>query len=475
MALDFLPYRSDLVKLNSLKHYGIHTKLIYSMAKKRLYEILVMVMAAIIIVSYSAFVFYTTITVEGLLGNQKKYLPPKSFLYGIPVDSMTVIKAPVLPGQSLSDILTPHGIDGRTLELLIQRSAGTFDLRKIKAGNHYTLICEPGAAQKLCYLVYEHTPLTYVVFSLADTLNVTLGKKELTVVTDTLTGVIHSSLWNALAGSEQGAELALKMEEIFGWSVDFFGLQKGDSFKACYQKLMVENKVVGIERITSAWFNHYGKDIYAFWYEPDSSGKVADYFDDAGNSLRRAFLKAPLKFSRISSHFTGSRFHPVLKIYRAHHAVDYAAPKGTPVYAIGDGVVIAAGYSGGAGNLVKIRHNSVYTSQSCHFSKIAAGIKAGVRVKQGQIIGYVGSTGLSTGPHLDFRFYKNGAPVNPLKVESPPTNPVPDAYRAHFEKMAQSQKIVLNGIIIKETKHKTKPIIPFRNAFDVWPFNRMGS
>lgn len=445
------------------------------MDKRRLYEIVILVFSGLLIVSYAAFVFYTSVTMDGLLGNQKKYPPAKSYLYGIPIDSMIVVKDQVKPGQSLSDILEPHGVSMRSVDLLIKRSAGTFDLRKIKAGNHYTLICVPDSSKSACYMVYEHTPITYVVFRLNDTLSVSLGQKELTLVTDTLTGVIHSSLWNALADSESGADLALKMEDIFGWSVDFFGLQKGDSFKAIYQKLTVDGKVVGIERITSAWFKHYGKDIYAFWYEPDSTGKVADYFDDDGNSLRRAFLKAPLKFSRISSHFTGSRFHPVLKIYRAHHGVDYAAPKGTPVYAIGDGVVVAAGYSGGAGNLVKIKHNSVYTTQSCHFSKIAAGIRPGVRVKQGQLIGYVGSTGLSTGPHLDFRFYKNGAPVNPLKVESPPTNPVPAAYKADFDKLANAQKAALKGVVVKERQHKTKPIIPFRNAFDFWPFNKMGN
>lgn len=445
------------------------------MGKRRLYEIVILVFSGLLIVSYAAFVFYTTVTVDGIIGNQKKYSPARSYLYGIPVDSMIVLNDHVKPGQNLSDILAPHGVDGKMVDLLIQQSVGAFDLRKIKAGNQYTLICEPDSALTACYMVYEHTPISFVVFKLTDTLSVRLGKKELTVVTDTLTGTIRSSLWNAIANIESGAELALKMEDIFGWSVDFFGLQKGDSFKAIYQKLTVDGKVVGIKRITSAWFKHYGKDIYAFWYEPDSTGKVADYFDDAGNSLRRAFLKAPLKFSRISSHFTGSRFHPVLKIYRAHHGVDYAAPKGTPVYAIGDGVVIAAGYSGGAGNLVKIKHNSVYTTQSCHFSKIAAGIRPGVRVKQGQLIGYVGSTGLSTGPHLDFRFYKNGTPINPLKVESPPTNPVPPSYKADFDKLASDQKTALDGIVVKELYHKTKPIIPFRNAFDFWPFNRMGS
>ncbi len=441
--------------------------------KKRINEIALLALSGVIIISFSVFVFYTSVTVDGILGTNKNYTPEKTFLYGIQVDSLDIVQDKVKPGQNLSDLLKGYGIDNKTIDLLIKRSAGTFDLRKIKSGNDYTLLSDRKNKRQVKYFIYENTPLTYVIFTFTDKMSVSIGRKEMNIKTDTLTGIIRSSLWNALAGSESGIELALKTEDIFGWSVDFFGLQKGDHFKVIYEKLEVGGKTIGIQRIKAAVFNHYKKDIYAFWYAPDSSGKLADYFDDMGNSLRRAFLKSPLKFSRISSHFTGSRFHPVLKIYRAHHGVDYAAPKGTPVFAIGDGMIVAAGYSGGAGNMVKVRHNSVYTTQYCHFSKIATGIRSGVHVKQGQVIGYVGSTGLSTGPHLDFRFYKNGSPVNPLRVESPPTQPVPEVYRNDFRKLSSSLKTSLAGIKIKEMKYKTKPVVPFMNAFDFWPFNRL--
>jgi murein DD-endopeptidase MepM/ murein hydrolase activator NlpD len=197
-----------------------------------------------------------------------------------------------------------------------------------------------------------------------------------------------------------------------------------------YENLYVEGKCIGIGRVLAASFNHYGKDNYAFYFVQDS---VGEYFDNLGKSLRRAFLKAPLNYRRISSRFSNSRLHPVLKIRRPHHGVDYAAAAGTPVMAIGDGVVQYARWDNkGGGNTVRIKHNSVYSTAYLHLQKYGPGIKSGVKVKQGQVIGYVGSTGLSTGPHLDFRFYKNNKAVDPLKVESPPTDPVKDSNMEQF-------------------------------------------
>jgi murein DD-endopeptidase MepM/ murein hydrolase activator NlpD len=223
--------------------------------------------------------------------------------------------------------------------------------------------------------------------------------------------------------------LALELSDIYAWTIDFYGLQKGDSFNLVFEKESIDSIYVGIGKVLACHFIHAGHNYQAYLYSQDS---LEDYFDEEGGSLRRAFLKAPLKFGRISSHFSNSRLHPVLKIRRPHHGVDYAAPTGTPILTIGDGKVTFVGRKGGYGNRVEIKHNSTYSTGYAHLSKYAKGLKAGDFVKQGTIIGYVGATGLATGPHLDFRVYKNGTPIDPLKMESPPAIPINDANKSAF-------------------------------------------
>ncbi|MCG8700296.1 MAG: peptidoglycan DD-metalloendopeptidase family protein [Bacteroidales bacterium] len=265
-----------------------------------------------------------------------------------------------------------------------------------------------------------------------DTLIVSNGNKPVSIKQKKVTGKIESSLWNALVGRQNDPMLANELSEIFAWSIDFFGLQENDSFSIVFDEKYVDTLYVGFADVHAAYFKHSGSDFYAIPFVQDSS---RSFFDENGKSLRKAFLKAPLKFSRISSRFSHSRLHPILKIRRPHHGVDYAAPSGTPVYAIGDGKIIKAarGYNNGAGNMIKIRHNSVYTTAYIHLKGFAKGIKTGTYVKQGQLIGYVGSTGLSTGPHLDFRFYQNGKPIDPLKVKAPPVEPVKEENIPLFE------------------------------------------
>jgi murein DD-endopeptidase MepM/ murein hydrolase activator NlpD len=221
-------------------------------------------------------------------------------------------------------------------------------------------------------------------------------------------------------------------------------LQKGDAYKIYYTKLYVDNKYVGLGKVKAADFIHQNNDYYAFYFEQNGDG---DYFDENGNSLERTFLKAPLKYRRISSRFSNSRYHPILKIRRPHHGVDYAAAEGTPVHSIGDGVVIKKGYQRrGAGRYVKIKHNGTYTTQYAHLRAFAKGLKTGMKVKQGQLIGYVGHTGLATGPHLDFRFFKNGRAIDPLKVKSPPAKPVDKKYKVQFDSLVKQYKSILDTI-----------------------------
>jgi len=237
-------------------------------------------------------------------------------------------------------------------------------------------------------------------------------------------------------------ELANELAEIYGWTIDFFGIQKGDHYKVLYEQLVVDQDTFGIGNIYAANFNHMNEDYQAYYFVQDS---VGEFFDEEGNSLRKTFLKAPLRYKRISSKFTNRRYHPVLKIYRPHHGVDYAAAAGTPVHTIGDGVVIKKGYQKrGGGNYIKIKHNSTYSTTYMHLQGFAKGMRVGKHVKQGELIGYVGSTGLATGPHLDFRVYKNGTAINPLSIKSTPAKPVDSANIERFRALVDSLKVILN-------------------------------
>ncbi len=402
----------------------------------RLREISLMLLAGLLIVSRSAILFFTSVTLQGITDGSGEPAP-RLMKYGIAVDTLTVVTGEIRPGQNLGGLLQSYQLDGPTIHAIVKKAGEVMEVRKIRAGNTYAFILSNDSLPRPLYFVYENSALSYTLFDLRDTISVQRVQKEIELVSDTVQGIIKSSLWGALSGEPLGPEIALALEDIYGWSIDFFGLQKGDRFAAFYTRQVCEGQTIGLERVSTAVFIQGGRQVMAFYYEPDSTGEYTGYYDEKGQSLKRAFLKAPLKYSRISSRFSGSRYHPVLKIYRPHHGVDYAAPAGTPVYTIGDGVVLSAAYSGQGGHTVKIRHNSLYTSMYLHLRGYAAGIKAGIRVKQGQVIGYVGSTGLSTGPHLDFRVYKAGRPINPLTMESPPVHPLPgkfmDGYLLHVE------------------------------------------
>jgi murein DD-endopeptidase MepM/ murein hydrolase activator NlpD len=353
------------------------------------------------------------------------------FLYGIPTDSFDLFTGHIKPNGFLSEILLKHGVSMQEIDLTLKNSRDVFDVRTIRSGNNYILFCNRDSIGKAKYLVYEHDPTTCYIFSFNDSLNITPFRKEIRSEIRYASGTIETSLWDAMIAGNLRPSLAADLSEIFAWTVDFFGLQKGDSFKVVYEELFIEDKSLGTRKIYGAQFNRTGSSITAIPFIQDGR---ETYFDIDGNSLRKAFLKAPLKFSRISSRYSSSRFHPILRIRRPHFGVDYAAPIGTPVLSIGDGRIISTTSENGSGKMVKIQHNSVYATAYLHLSRFGAGVSPGVFVKQGDIIGYVGSSGLSTGPHLDFRFYKNGSPVDPLKIEAPPVEPVSDTNRVRFEK-----------------------------------------
>jgi murein DD-endopeptidase MepM/ murein hydrolase activator NlpD len=234
--------------------------------------------------------------------------------------------------------------------------------------------------------------------------------------------------------------LASELSEIYAWSIDFYRIQKNDAFKVVFEERFVDGVSVGIGEIKYAYFKHRKEDNYAIWFEQD---QIGDYYDQDNRSLRKAFLKAPLKFSRISSRYTKKRFHPVQKRFKAHLGTDYAAPTGTPIRTVADGTVIAAKYSKYNGNYVKVKHNGTYTTQYLHMSKIKSGIRKGKRVRQGDVIGYVGATGLATGPHLCYRFWKNGKQVDPYKQKMPASKPIS---KGNTEKYNEIKKRVIKEL-----------------------------
>ena len=306
-----------------------------------------------------------------------------------------------------------------------------FDVRKMRAGNTYRAYYTRDSLHRLDYVVYDYDDTTQIVFRVDSLPEVRRYIKPVEIRRLAADAIIESSLIADMLKVGASQNVAYGLSDIYAWTVDFFHLQKGDRFRVLYDERFCEDKSVGIAAIYYAEYIRGESVQPAIRFDQRDTGNV--YWNEKGESLRRAFLKAPLEFKRISSTFTMHRKHPVHGDVRPHTGVDYAAPTGTPVHAVGDGTVISAGWGGGGGNTVKIRHNSIYTTAYLHLSKYGPGIKAGVRVTQGQVIGYVGMTGTATGPHLDYRVWKNGTPINPLTMEAPPAVPIREENRAALD------------------------------------------
>ncbi|BDD02647.1 peptidoglycan DD-metalloendopeptidase family protein [Aureibacter tunicatorum] len=357
--------------------------------------------------------------------------PKKAF--GINIDSLEVFEANIEPNQNLSKILAKHNVGYGKIHELAMASKDVYDVRKLASSKKYTLLKSgTDSLAKVEYFIYEQNPVDYVVYYLGDSINIYKGQKPVQIKTATLSGIITSSMYQSIMDRGASPALVNLLSDIYAWQIDFFHIQKGDKFKIIYEEKYVNGERVGLGKLIAASFSHYGQEYYAYHF--DQGGDV-NYFDEDGNSLRKAFLKAPLNYTRISSRYSGRRFHPVQKRFKAHLGTDYAAPKGTPIMSVGDGIVVAAHYSKYNGNFVKVKHNSVYSTQYLHMSKIKSGIKVGKKVKQGEVIGFVGKTGLATGNHLCFRFWQNGKQVDPFRVVIPPSEPIADNLRNEFEQV----------------------------------------
>jgi murein DD-endopeptidase MepM/ murein hydrolase activator NlpD len=350
--------------------------------------------------------------------------------YGILVDSFIVIKGTVNQGQTLGEILYENHINHPEIAEIVSKSKDIFDIRRVNTGKEYTVICVDDSTEKACYFIYQENPTDFVVMDLTDGIDVYRGKKEVTTKLEVSYGKISSSLSESVDELGISPRVSIKLSEIYAWTIDFFKIQKGDAFKVYYENKYIDDEYIGIGRILASEFTHKNQKFYAFYHEENKN--FGEHFDEKGRTLRKSFLKAPLDFYRITSRYSTNRKHPVTGRWKGHFGTDYAAPKGTPILATANGTIMAASYTKNNGNFVKVRHNGTYTTQYLHMSKIKPGIRKGVYVKQGETIGYVGSTGLATGPHVCYRFWKNGKQVDPYKQDLPPGDPIKKENEADY-------------------------------------------
>jgi len=377
---------------------------------------------------------------------------PITYLYNIEIDSLYVFNETVRNGESVGQILNKYNVSFGDIDKIAKLSRKLFDLRDVKAGGLYSLIFSDSIKSSPLYFIYEINKVDFLVANLNDTIDVYLDKKDLVIKEKTGSGIIHSSLWYAMEESNLSAKLVnVLADEIYPWTIDFFRLNSGDKFKVIYDAKYVDGEFIGIGKVHAALFHSNGKDYYAIAF--NEVGGFEDYFDESGNNLRKFFLKAPVSFTRISSKFTNRRKHPVTGRWKGHFGTDFAAPIGTPIYSTADGTITEVSYTQYNGYYVKVRHNSTYTTQYLHMDKSSKrlwtkkGIKKGKKVRQGiDIIGYVGRSGQATGPHVCYRFWKNGKQVDPFKTSLPPSDPVKKEKREAFENIKSILMEKLNTI-----------------------------
>ncbi len=370
--------------------------------------------------------------------------------YGVALDTFRVYTDTIREGQTLSDLLQLLPLEH---QLVFEKSLAfneMLDVRNLRVNKTYTVLDDPDTEGPDLW-IYEPSPYRYVRLDLRGDERSALVEKTVTKELRTEDAVIESSLWNALAAKGHQGELIDKMEDALQWSVDFHHVQPNDAFNLVYERDIIEEEEVGFGRVRAARYNTGGKDVYAFYFEAKDTA-LSGYFGLNGEPMKATFLKAPVRFSRISSRYNLRRFHPVQKRVKAHYGTDYAAPYGTPIVAVADGVVSRRGRTGGNGNFVKLRHNKKYSTQYLHMQKFAEGVTVGTRVKQGDVIGYVGSTGLATGPHVCYRFWEDGKQVDHTRIEFPTAEPMPERLLPEFFEVRDRMLTKLGVPVVREAK-----------------------
>lgn len=344
--------------------------------------------------------------------------------------------------KNLGDLLLWQGIKWDSIIKLDKISTDIFSIRKFRAKKPFTVVRKDECAPPHC-IVYEPNKFTYVKYYVEDDVKIEVVNREYDTCVESASGIIESSLWLAMKDAGLQGSVIDKMEDALASSVDFYHTQKGDKFKLIFERKYIEGKPVDYGEVISAAFKNSSGEHFAVFYENE---QYAGFYDLEGRPTKSTFLRAPLKYSRISSSFNRRRFHPIKKRTIPHLGTDYAAPTGTPIYSVADGVVSKAGYTKNNGKYVKIRHNDIYQTQYLHMHKFAKGIRKGTRVKQGQVIGQVGQTGLATGPHVCFRFWKYGRQINHRRENFPPADPLPEEEMDSFFVQRDSLVNLLNQI-----------------------------
>ncbi len=363
--------------------------------------------------------------------------------WGFSLNTYQLTENTLRSGDVLGEILMRQGLTYPQVAALVEASKGVFNINSMRAGKTLFFLKQAQEAHAT-QMVYEPSPYEYVVFNLTEPFQVNVVKRDVKTEIVAASGVLETSFWQALTDNGLNDELADGMIDVLSSSVDFYHQRQGDRFKVVYEQHFVEGVAVGTGKIIAAMYEREGKSFYAFNYEKE--GEKVDYFDFDGRPAKKAFLKSPVKFSRISSRFNLHRLHPILGYHKAHLGTDYAAPYGTPIIAVAEGVVEEATRRGGNGNFVKIRHDGTYETQYLHMQGFARGIHRGTRVAQGQTIGYVGATGLATGPHCCFRFWKNGREVDHLRLNLPQPQPITGETLQQFMVVRDQLLQMLNGV-----------------------------
>lgn len=371
----------------------------------------------------------------------------KYFPLGFDTEAFRCEVGEVQNGETFSRLLNRCGLGSADSYVVIQACDSVFDVRRLRAGNAFRAYYSGDSlSRRVEYIVYDQNRIRSTVFKCRDTVRVWNYDKPVTIEDKFSDITINSSLWNDMLEAGASPVLIMELADIYQWSVNFFTLQPGDRFRVLYNQKVCEGEVLAIDTVFFCLFDGGGKQVPAVRYQPDGESRAA-YWGKDGESLKRMFLKAPLKYNRISSRFSYHRRHPVTGKIKAHTAVDYAAPSGTPVHAIGDGTVTLCGWDPtGGGNRIKIKHIQGYESCYMHLSRFAKGIRAGSRVSQGELIGYVGATGTATGPHLDFRIWHNKKPIDPLSLNSPASEPLDRRYLEEFNRIYDQYMAIVDSL-----------------------------
>lgn len=385
-------------------------------------------------------------------------IPEPVYEFGYNLDHFHVVKDTIRKNETLGVILDRHHVSYPKIHAIVSSVKDSFDLKKLRVGKPYTILTKKDTTQQAQIFIYQPNLVNYSIIDFKDSIITTQNiRKKTSIRLETASGVITSSLFETLEEQNLSSLLALDLSDIYAWTIDFYRIYKNDKFKVIYeQEYLADSIPIGVGKIHAAYFEHNGTPFYAFNYLADSIVGIPDYFDDESRNLRKAFLKSPIKFGRISSRYSMSRYVHIYGRHRPHLGTDFAAPVGTPIMSTANGVVIKSSYARGNGNYVKVKHNATYSTQYLHMQKRA--VKVGDVVKQGQVIGYIGMTGSTTGPHVCYRFWKNGKQVDALREKLPAAKPMHDSIKPHFFEFIKPLKNQLDSIAYPKIIDNTKAI-----------------